>query len=517
MLSKKATVYLVGAGPGDVGLITLRGAECLRSADVVVYDNLANELLLDYTNPSAERLYVGKAASHHARSQDEINAILVEQARAGKTVVRLKGGDPFVFGRGGEEAAHLALNRVPFEVVPGVTSAVSVPAYAGIPVTHRSVNGSLHIVTGHENVEGVGPEVEWEVLARSGGTIVFLMGVGNLSEIVKRLLRGGMNPATPIALIRWGTTPEQQTLVGTLASIVADVRRTGLTAPAVGVVGDVVNLRTMLEWAELRPLFGVRAAVTRPAEQSTALADLLRNAGAEVVSTPTIRFQDRPFSPTIRSELDSVRDGGYDWLVFTSAHAVKLFFGHLHHLGRDSRALHQVRIAAIGTRTADALTLEGITPDLLPKQMSQEGLAGAMQTEPGERVLIPRAAAAREVLEQELAARAVDVQVLPLYDTIADRDGIANLRRLLTRGRLHAVTFTSASTFEKILEVIKAEDLPKLFADVCIASIGAATSEAIRRHGLSVHVEAPSPDMVQLCSEISTWFENEKQGATRTR
>lgn len=517
MAQKKGIVYVVGAGPGDVGLITVRGAECLAQSDVVIYDNLANELLLEHAPKYAERIFVGKEASQHSKSQDEINQLLVERATSGLTVTRLKGGDPFLFGRGGEEAAFLAERDVAFEMIPGVTSALAVPAYAGIPVTHRSVNGSVHIVTGHENVQGVGPDIDWNILASARGTIVFLMGIGNLGTIVSKLLAKKLSPKTPIALIRWGTMPEQQTLVSTIGEVVDEVRRLGFSAPAVGVIGEVVRLREQISWVEKKPLFGVRAAVTRPEGQGASLARELRQMGAEVVSTPTIRIRETALSDDAKQEIKALVDGKYHWIVFTSASAVRIFRDWLFKSDRDMRALARVRVAAIGERTAESLNEIGIKPELVPLSARQEGLVGSMCTQPGERVLIPRASAARDVLEKELGARAVDVTVLPLYDTKPDREGIARLRKLLTRGRVHLVTFTSASTFERLTEAIKAEDLPKLFAEVTVASIGPATSEAIRAAGVTVHIEAANASVDDLTSGIRSWFEDMKLEKTRTR
>jgi uroporphyrinogen III methyltransferase/synthase len=460
---------------------------------------------------------VGKEASHHSRSQDEINQILVEKARGGLTVTRLKGGDPFLFGRGGEEAAYLAQLEVEFELVPGVTSAIAVPAYAGIPVTHRSVNGSLHIVTGHENVEGLGPDIDWSVLAGSRGTIVFLMGIGNLAAIVGRLMSSGLAASTPIAMIRWGTVPEQQTLISTLENVVADVKRAAFGAPAVAVVGEVVNLRETIAWAEKRPLFGVRAAVTRPEGQGEELASALRRMGAEVVTTPTIRIREKTLSDEARDELHALADGKYQWVIFTSASAVRIFGAWLFQSQLDARALAHSRIAAIGERTAESLREIGIHADLVPSTASQEGLVGSMSTHVGDRVLIPRASVAREVLEKELAARAIDVKVLPLYDTRPDRDGIAKLRKLLTRGRVHLVTFTSASTVEMICQAVKAEDIPKLFADVTIASIGPATTEAIQSLGLTAHIQPEKSNAKELAVAVRKWYEDMKADVTRSR
>jgi uroporphyrinogen III methyltransferase / synthase len=500
MASTSGTVYLVGAGPGDAGLLTIRGAECLASAGAVVYDFLANEALLAYAPADAERVYVGKQAGQHAKSQSEINDLLVQHARAGRTVVRLKGGDPFLFGRGGEEAIHLREHGIAFEVVPGVSSAIAVPAYAGIPVTHRRINVSLHIVTGHEDDEKDEAGIEWDVLARTEGTLVFMMGVGNLGRIVHELTSRGKPADTPIAVIRWGTMPEQETLVSTLARVTGEVRKRNFHPPAVIVIGPVVELRELINWAESKPLFGMRIALTRPREQSARLAATLRQAGADVVITPSICIVPRELSPAIHRELEML--SGYDWVVFTSANGVGTFMQLLFEMKLDARALANCRIAAIGTRTADALLAAGLRADTVPGEFTQESLSHALRVTRGDRVLIPRASVARDVLEKSLEERGAKVHSIPMYDTIADRTGIADLRHALTRGRIHLATFTSASTIQKFAEAVKEEDIPRLFADVTIASIGPVTSDALRAHRLQVHVEAKTATAEGLAEAI---------------
>lgn len=510
------TVFLVGAGPGDVGLFTLRGKEVLQQAEVVVYDYLANELLLQFAPDDAELIYVGKEASQHTKSQDEINAVLVEKAREGKRIVRLKGGDPFVFGRGGEEAIYLREHHVPFEVVPGITSAIAVPAYAGIPVTNRGISGGFHVVTGHESAGGKVPDVNWEGLAQIGGTIVFLMGVKNLPQIVTRLQAGGMEPTTPIALVRWGTVPEQGTVVSTLKDVVSEVQRLGFTSPIVGVVGEVVGLRRQMMWYESKPLFGVRAAVTRPRGEAEVLSTSLRSSGAEVVVTPTIRIKPAPLNDAMCSAFRELAEHRYQWVVFTSIHAVKLFFERLQEAGLDCRALAGSRVVAIGKRTARELKDCGIMADLVPEESRQEGICAVMGVHVGDRCLIPRALKARSILEQDLASRAVDVQVLPLYETRPSRIGITLLKKLLTKGRVQLVTFTSASTFEKLAEVTKPEDLPRLFSEVVIASIGPSTSEAIRKAGLTVHIESKIAGSEELADAIINYYNDKRYEATKT-
>lgn len=508
MTSMPGKVYLVGAGPGDVGLITLRAVECLGQAQVVVYDHLANESLLSHAPADAERIYVGKSASRHTMKQNEINELLVNLALQGKTVVRLKGGDPFVFGRGGEEALCLAEHKIGFEIVPGISSALAVPAYAGIPVTQRNVNASLHIVTGHEDPDKDESVIEWELLGKTEGTLVFLMGVGNLPKITQELVRHGKSPETPVALIRWGTLAEQETLVSDLAHVVEEVKRRNFLPPAVTVIGSVVALRPLLQWAEKRPLFGVRVALTRPVDQSKSFADALRREGADVLLTPTIRIQPRKLTPAIRHELTHL--AGYDWIVFTSTNGVRITFDLLFAAGLDGRALAGLRVAAIGERTADSLMDLGIRPDVVPEQFVQEGLAKAMDVKEGQMVLIARAAEARDALQKDLEARGALVSVLPVYDTVADKEGIAQLRRELTRGRVHLVTFTSSSTVEHLVSSVKSEDIPRLFTEVNVASIGPITTRTLEKIGLPPQISATHYSARGLAEAIVEYYKAQK-------
>jgi len=504
MIGSGGIVYLVGAGPGDAGLITVRGAECLAGADVVVYDHLANEALLAHAPAGAECVFAGKMPGHQELTQEETNELLVDRAREGKVVVRPKGGDPFVFGRGGEEAIFLAEHGIEFEVVPGVTSAIAVPAYAGIPVTHRDINLSLHIIAGHDRKTEGAPEVDWATVAKLDGTLVFLMGVRNLPGIVRQLLDNGKSPDTPVALVRWGTLPEQETLVSTLDKVVADAARVNFLPPVVTVVGAVVALRTVVKWAERRPLFGVRAAVTRPVGEGRVLMQALGRAGADVWLLPTIAVQPRKLTAQLRRELKGI--GSHQWAVFTSAAAVRVFFEMLADTGRDARALAGVRVAAMGDHTASALKACGIVADAVPPEFVQESLAAAVPVEPGDKVLIPRAADARRALEQDLVARGAEVHVLPVYDTTGDANGIARLRHELTQGAMNLVTFTSASTFERFADSVKQEDLPKLFADVTIASIGPETSRVIKDARLEVAIEATRHTSEGLAEEILSHY-----------
>ncbi|MBI3002056.1 MAG: uroporphyrinogen-III C-methyltransferase [candidate division NC10 bacterium] len=483
-MPKAGKVYLVGAGPGDPGLLTLRGKSCLEEAEVVVYDALANPTLLRHARPEVECIFVGKRAGAPGLPQEEINRLLVARCEAGQVVVRLKGGDPFIFGRGGEEAEALAAAGCAFEVVPGVTSAVAVPAYAGIPLTHRDLAATVAFVTGHEDPTKEESGVPWDALARGIGTLVFLMGVGTLPTIARRLVAHGRSPETPVAVIRWGTTPRQQTVVGTLADIAERVQAAGLTAPAITVVGEAVRLRQVLNWFERKPLFGKTVVVTRAREQASAFAQILEAAGAEVLEAPAIAL----VPPASWGPLDEAlaRPDTYAWVLFTSANGVRAFAERLMARGLDWRALGACRLAAIGTATAEALHAYGMRADRVAEEFTAEGLLAAFAEEPvaGKRFLLPRAEVARETLPEELRRRGAAVDVVPVYRTVPDRSAGLALREALTARRVAAVTFTSSSTVENFIETLKGEDLPALLDGVWIACIGPVTAAAARRHGL---------------------------------
>ena len=467
------TVYLVGAGPGDPGLFTRRGEELLRSADVVVYDRLASRVLLDLAPPGAELIDAGKSPAGVALTQEQINEVLVDRGRAGRNVVRLKGGDPFVFGRGGEEAEACRAAGVPFEVVPGVTSAIAAPAYAGIPVTHRGVSTSVTVVTGHEDPTKPGTDTDWDALARAGGTLVVLMGAGNVREIARLLVEGGRAETTPVAAVRWGTRPEQHTVRGTLATI-ADL---GVEAPSAIVVGDVAGLD--LGWFEQRPLFGRRIVVTRAREQASTLRTRLEELGAEVIELPSIATEPVDF------ELPPLDQ--YAWLVFTSANGVDAFFERgLAPAGLDARALGGAYVAAIGPGTSDALARRGIRVDLVPERFVAESLLAAFPDprREGEQVLIARADSARDVLPQGLHAAGYSVAVLGVYRTVPVEPDPADLARVRA-GEVDLVTFTSSSTVTNFCDAVGADAAPAR-----VVSIGPVTSETARVRGLTVHVEA---------------------------
>jgi uroporphyrinogen III methyltransferase / synthase len=468
------TVYLVGAGPGDPGLITVRGAEILAGADVVVYDRLASPALLGLAPERAELISVGKAPGRVEMTQDAINAMLVERGLTGACVVRLKGGDPFVFGRGGEEAEALAAAGVGFEIVPGITSAIAAAAYAGIPVTHRGVSTHFTVVTGHEDPAKERTDVDWEALARAGGTLVILMGAGHVADIAARLVAGGRSPETPVAAVRNGTRPDQHTLRATLATI-GDA---GVRAPSAIVVGPVAELE--LAWFESRPLFGRTVVVTRAREQASELRARLEQLGAAVIELPSIAIEPLDF------EVPDL--GRYAWVVFTSVNGVAAFFDRgLLTAGLDARAFGSARVAAIGPGTAAALAECGIRPDLVPERFVAESLLDAFPrpSRAAERVLLARAEVARDVLPAGLGERGYDVDVLPLYRTVPavpDPDALERVRQ----GDVDALTFTSSSTVSNFSDLLGTTPDPQPL----VVSIGPVTSATAREHSLRVDVEA---------------------------
>lgn len=467
------TVYLVGAGPGDPGLMTVRGAEVLARAEVVIYDRLSVASLLDLAPPGAERISVGKSPGRASLPQEEINAFLVERGKAGQEVVRLKGGDPFVFARGGEEAAALLFAGVPFEVVPGVTSAVAVPAYAGVPLTQRGVAASFTVVTGREG-QAVAAGTDWDALARVGGTIVVLMGAATRGAIAERLMAGGLPADTPVAAVTWGTRPEQHSLRTTLERLGAEP----VEAPAVIVIGAVAGLD--LRWYEDRPLFGRRVVVTRAREQASELVERLRDLGADTVELPVIEIGEPPDGGAALAAA-ALRVGEFDWVAFTSANAVERFFACLNGLGADARALGGVRVAAIGPGTAGTLEHWGVRADLVPGHYVAEAVVDAFPPGPG-RVLLPRAAVARDALPAGLAAKGWAVEVVEAYRTLIGRP---SPEALTAAAGADAVTFTSSSTVTNWLEVAGGQPVPAV-----VACIGPITAETARAAGLPVHVVA---------------------------
>ncbi|HSB70221.1 MAG TPA: uroporphyrinogen-III C-methyltransferase [Candidatus Methylomirabilis sp.] len=496
-------VFLIGAGPGDPGLLTLKGKRCLEEADVVVYDALANPRLLQHARPDAELVYVGKRAARHTLPQEEIGRLLVERARAGKVVARLKGGDPFIFGRGGEEAEDLVAAGIPFEVVPGVTAAVAAPAYAGIPLTHRDFTSTVAFVTGHEDPTKDASGIAWDKLATGVGTLVFFMGVSQLPEIVGRLLQHGRSPETPAAVIRWGTRAEQEVVTGTLRDLPEKGR--GMKPPALIVVGEVVALREKLRWFETKPLFGKRILVTRAREQASSFAQILEAEGAEVLEFPTIRIVPPESWAPLDEAIGRLRD--YEWAIFTSANGVRFFWERLRHAGRDLRDLFGITVCAIGPATAEALLRLGVQADIVPAEFKAEALVEAIGVERvrGSRILLARAAEAREVIPEELARRGARVDVVPAYRTVKSTEDAAELRSLLREGKIHAITFTSSSTVKHFLDLV-GDEAASLLDEVTVASIGPITAETAAKRGIVSHIVPESYTIPALADALVSHF-----------
>ena len=473
-------VYLIGAGPGDPELLTLKGRRILAEADAILFDHLAPAALLDLAPPSAERIYVGKKKSDHAFSQDEICAMLIDRARRGLTVVRLKGGDPLIFGRGGEEAETLADNGIPFEIVPGVTSPLGIAAYAGVPLTHRGASSSVSFVSGHELAA-----VDWRTVGQADTLVVF-MGMSAFAEIARELIAAGRSPETPAIAVRWATRPDQQSIEGTLASLPHLIADRGMKPPATIIVGEVVRLREKLNWFERLPLSGRRIVNTRPKGQAEALSSRLKALGADVIEMPTIAIEPvsdyGPLDHALR-ELAS-----YDWLIFTSANGVRLFTERLDASAFDLRAL-RARICAIGPATRAAIEALHLKVDLMGREYVAEGLIEAFSAHDltGKRVLLPRAAVARDLVPVELARRGAHVDVVEAYRTVAPQAAAGHAAKVFGEGRKpDCITFTSSSTVQNSVALAGAGAL----AGVKVASIGPVTTATAHRLGIHVDTEA---------------------------
>ncbi|CAN5151284.1 uroporphyrinogen-III C-methyltransferase [soil metagenome] len=479
------TVYLVGAGPGDPGLLTLRAAQLLETAGAVFYDALVGDGVLRLISPEAERVFVGKRGGEPAISQEEINRRLVSAAARHRTVVRLKGGDPFVFGRGGEEALALAAASIPWEVVPGITAGVAAPAYAGVPVTHRGIASSVTLLTGHEDPAKETSDLDWERLAGGKGTLVFYMGLGRMADNFARLLGSGRNADTPAAVIENGTLPGQRTVTGTLRSLPALAEAANISAPALVVVGEVVGLRERLAPSRDRPLAGRRIVVTRARAQASALSDALRSLGAEVVEFPTIRIDDPVDGEPLRRGVREL--SSYDWVVFTSVNGVDRFWSALRAEGGDARAFGRTRLCAIGPATQAKLKEHGLIADVVPDSFVAEALVAALRGSDlaGKRVLLPRAAAARDVLPRGLRELGATVDEVAAYRTIPDGSGGGGLEAELAADRIDVITFTASSTVQNWVKLVGTA-----LGIAEVATIGPITSGTARDLGLPVHLEA---------------------------
>ena len=504
-MSKPGTVYLIGAGPGDRGLITIKGKELLEKADVVVYDYLVNTELLHYVKENAEILYVGKKAGQKEMSQWSINALLVRKSKKGNTVARLKGGDPFIFGRGAEEAEYLQGKGVPFEVVPGVTSVSAVPAYAGISLTHRDLTSSFAVVTGHENPSKGKSNIPWEALSQIG-TIVFLMGVKNLKKNMAELMSAGKSPDTPVAVITWGTYPAQTTLTGKIGNISELVKkRKDITSPAILVVGEVVNLRQVMNWYESAPLFGKTVLVTRPKSQAESFAHLLESKGAQIVSFPTIEIVPPRSFQALDGSINKVRS--YDWIIFTSVNGVRAFFERLKALGKDIRELNGAKIAAIGDITSRAIEDMGINVDLVPKDFRAEGLIEkfSKQNIKDTNILLPRAKVARDILPQALREMGAQVEVVTAYiSKKPTKRKTQIIQKLLKENKIDVLTFTSSSTARNFFELIP--DFKQRDKKPVIACIGPITAKTVREFGFKPQIIPKQYIVEALADEILEYF-----------
>lgn len=500
------TVYLVGAGPGDPGLLTVRGRALLDGCDAIVHDALANPALLPEESREGRggpTLYsVGKRGHDVASAkQEEINALLVRLAREGKRVVRLKGGDPFVFGRGSEEAQALVAANIPFEVVPGVTAGIAAPAYAGIPLTHRGLAAAATFVSGHEDPSKPDSQIDWTALAQVGGTIVLYMGVATLRGIADALVAGGLRSETPAAAIEWGTHPQQRTVTATLGTLADAVASAELGAPLITIIGDVVPLREHIAWFDRRPLHGRRVVVTRATAQASSLADALSRLGAEVLTMPATRIEPMDSGP-LRAAIERLDD--YDWLIFTSQNGVLQFWSTLRASGRDARALAGSRVCAVGPATAEALHARGLAVDCTPERFVAEGVVealGAGGEMAGRRVLYAASEGARSALAEGLRALGATVDVIPVYRSVGDEEGLRRVRETLATTAVDLVTFTSASAVHAYVDAVGEETAHRSPA----VSIGPITSDALRAAGIPIAVEAGDSTIAGLVRSITNW------------
>ena len=497
-------VYLVGAGPGDPGLITIKGQALLKKAQVVIYDYLANKKLLNFVSPEAELLYVGKRGGKvHSHTQEQINEMIVDRALSGKIVVRLKGGDPFIFGRGGEELEEIAQAGVSFEVVPGVTAASAAATYAGIPITHRKYTATVAFVTGHEDPTKKTSNIAWDKLATGVGTLVFYMGIKNLPVIMERLIRYGRDPKTPVAVIRWASTPSHHTITGTLETMAEIAAREKITPPAVIVVGEVVRLRQTMNWFEHKPLLGQRIMVTRTREQASDLVELLEEQGADCLEFATIALQP----PDSWQLVDEAIEGltGFDWLLFTSINAIKFFCGRLFELGLDARALGGVKIAAVGKATDEYLRSYGLRADLVPTgDFTGQGLAAELlsQSQGKKKFLLPRAVKAGDDLPNILRQAGAEIEIVPVYKNVRPKGREKELQRLIAEKEVDMVTFTSSSTVQNFLYMLNcpASELSERMAGVKTAAIGPLTTATALKNGINIDIQPSEytiPHMVQ--------------------
>ncbi len=511
MADKTGKVYLIGAGPGDPGLLTIKAKECIENADVVVYDYLASPFLLDYVKKDARIIYVGKKGGDHTLSQDGINQLLVDKAKLGLDIARLKGGDPFVFGRGGEEAQMLLSHGVPYEIIPGVTSAIAAPAYAGIPVTHRDHTSFVSFITGHEYPDKKETSMQWDVYAKSNATLVFLMGVKNLTNITTKLIEHGKPSNTPVALVRWGTTAKQQTVTGTLETIVGQVKKANLKSPAIIIIGHVVSLRDELAWFDKRPLFGKRIVITRARAQASDLVSKLSKLGAHCIEIPTIKIAPPEDIKPLQESIKNINN--YEWLVFTSVNGVKYFFDTLFDMGKDVRVLGHLKFACIGPVTKERLKDYGITSDVLPETYRAESVIDAFSKVDikNKKILLPRAKKARTILPEELKKMGAGVDEVMAYETLLDVGKKEKLITLLEKSKIDAITFTSSSTVSNFISLLDSRDSDKLLKGVVTASIGPITSDTAKSLNIEPDIEALEYTIQGLVNSLLEYYKSKNR------
>ncbi|MFZ5969798.1 MAG: uroporphyrinogen-III C-methyltransferase [Bacillota bacterium] len=500
-------VFLIGAGPGDYKLITLKGLECIQTADVILYDRLAGEKLLEFAREDAERIFVGKAPDCHAYKQEEINQLLVSKAKEGKVVARLKGGDPFVFGRGGEEALELMEHGIEYEIVPGVTSAVSVPAYAGIPVTHRNVSSSFHVITGHEDPLKEDQSINYEALAKVEGTLIFLMGVNNIDKICSNLTKYRQSVDRPAAVIMRGTTAHQKMVKGNLGNIAALVKEHQIENPAIIIVGEVVELSDQLHWLEKRPLFGKKILVTRTRQQASYLSRRIEELGGEAIEFATIKIENPDTFDEIDKAIGEIEK--YDWVVFTSVNGVHAFFDRMKKLDFDIRLLYKAKLCAIGPTTAKNLEDMGFTVEYVPEEFRAEGIVEGLKGKirSGDKVLLPRADIARELLIDELIKMGAQVDNVHVYRTVVPEQDRERLTTLLKEGNLDMITFTSSSTVRNFIQILGGENV-ELLKDIKLAAIGPITESTALELGLTITIQAEEYTIDGLVTAIQAYYQN---------
>ncbi len=489
-------VYLVGAGPGDFKLITLRGLELIRKADIIIYDHLINKDLLSYSKNNAELIYVGKQASKHELPQHDINRLIVEKAKKGGIVVRLKGGDPFIFGRGGEEAEFLFDNGVDFEIVPGVTSAIAAPAYAGIPLTHRDYASTVAFITGHEDHKKRKSAIKWDEIAKGPDTLVFLMGIKNLKEIKNNLIKYGRNKNTPACIVHQGTMPTQKVVTGTLDEIDMLAETEDIKAPGIIVVGDVVHLRKKLAWFENKPLSGKKIAVTRAPHQSIKMGELFAEKGANVIYLPTIEVIPLEPNNLLLESINFIQK--YFCIIFTSVNGVSIFLNKLFAEGKDIRALHGIKIIPIGEATFSALKSNGLNPDFLPNSFTSEGIVDVLKCLEikNKKFLHPQAAEARNIIAEYIRRHGGECDVIPVYKT-----SIPSMPVPITE-MPDVITFTSSSTVNNFIKIYGKD----ILHNSLVASIGPITSETLKSHNINVHMMAKRYDLIGLVEAIEDYM-----------